>query len=144
MVFAMKVIELVADQNRSHARARPVDRRRAIESALWIEAHAAHDIDLDVLARQAGLSVYHYLRVFSLVLGVTPHQYLLRCRLRRAAQLLANEDLPVTDIALEVGFADLSNFIRSFRRASGISPRAYRQTARGDRKIFQVRLEAHP
>lgn len=144
MALATKVIDLVAGQSRPSVRPRPADRRRAIESAQWIEAHAAHDIDLKALARQAGLSAYHYLRVFASVLGVTPHQYLLRCRLRRAAQLLADEERPVTDIALDVGFADLSNFVRSFRRASGVSPRAYRQAARGDRKIFQVRLDARP
>jgi AraC family transcriptional regulator len=140
MAFATKVVDLIEGQDRPRARPRSADQRRAIEAAHWIDAHAADDIDLQVLARQASLSVYHYLRVFSAVLGITPHQYLLRCRLRRAAQLLADEDRPVTDIALEVGFADLSNFVRSFRRASGVSPLAYRRTARGDRKILQVRI----
>jgi AraC-like DNA-binding protein len=77
--------------------------------------------------------VYHYLRVFSAVLGVTPHQYLLRCRLRKAAQLLTDEDRPITAIALDVGFADLSNFVRTFRRAAGVSPRRYRQASRTHR-----------
>jgi AraC family transcriptional regulator len=142
MAFAMKVIDLIVGHDRPCARPGSADRRRAIDSAHWIEAHAADAVDLQVLAHQAGLSVYHYLRVFSSVLGVTPHQFLLRCRLRRAAQLIANEDRPITDIALDVGFADLSNFVRSFRRAAGVSPRAYRQTARGDRKILQVRIGA--
>ncbi len=46
----------------------------------------------------------------------------------------------VTDIAYDVGFADLSNFVRSFRRAAGVSPRGFRRAARGDRKIVQERL----
>jgi AraC-like DNA-binding protein len=142
IAFATKVVDLMAGQNRPPARPRPADRKRAIDSALWIETHIADDIDLQTLARLAGLSVYHYLRVFSSVLGVTPHQYLLRNRIRRAAQLLADEDRPVTDIALDVGFADLSNFVRSFHRAAGVSPRGYRQMARADRKILQVRIEA--
>jgi AraC family transcriptional regulator len=99
--------------------------------------HANQDINLQTLAAQAGLSVYHYLRVFAAVLGVTPHQYLLRCRLRKAARLLADEDRAITEIALDVGFADLSNFVRSFRRAAGVSPRAYRQTARTQRHDLQ-------
>jgi AraC family transcriptional regulator len=90
-----------------------------------------------------GSACFHYLRVFGAVLGVTPHQYLVRCRLRQAAQLLAEaEDRAITEIALDVGFADLSNFVRSFHRAAGVSPRAFRRAARGDRKIFQERLAA--
>jgi AraC family transcriptional regulator len=118
------------------------DRRRAVEAALWIDAHASEDIDLEDSARRAGLSPFHFLRVFSAALGVTPHQYLVRSRLRRAARLLADEERSVTDIALDVGFADLSNFVRSFHRAAGVSPRGFRKAARGDRKIFQERLAA--
>ena len=86
-------------------------------------------------ADQAGLSAYHFLRLFARVVGVTPHQYLLRARLRRAARLLTQDDeRTVTDIALDVGFADLSNFVRSFHRAAGVSPRHFRHAARGDRE----------
>jgi AraC family transcriptional regulator len=140
MMLATKVVDVIAGVPRARRQPRPADRRRAIDSAHWIEAHAADDVDLQMLARQASLSMYHYVRLFSSVLGITPHQYLLRCRLRQAAQLLADEDRSITDIALEVGFADLSNFVRSFHRASGLSPRAYRRAARSDRKILQVRI----
>jgi len=74
------------------------------------------------------------------VLGVTPHQYLIRSRLRRAARLLADDTMPVTEIALDVGFGDLSNFVRTFHRAAAMSPRSFRQAARGNRKIFQELL----
>jgi AraC-like DNA-binding protein len=80
------------------------------------------------------------LRLFSGVLGVTPHQYVVRSRLRRAARLLAEEDKGVTDIAYDVGFGDLSNFVRTFHRAAGMSPLKFRQASRGMRKIFQERL----
>jgi AraC family transcriptional regulator len=71
---------------------------------------------------------------------VTPHQYLVRVRLRHAARLLADDWRSITDVALEVGFADLSNFVRTFRRAAGVSPRSFRLAARGERKILQERL----
>ncbi len=118
------------------------DRRRAVESAFWLDMHSREGVDLEASAKQAGLSPYHYLRMFSRVLGVSPHQYLVRSRLRHAARLLADEDRAVTDVALDVGFADLSNFVRSFRRAAGVSPREFRKAARGDRKIVQERLAA--
>lgn len=143
--FASRFVDLVGDRAKSPraARTAPRDRRRAVEAAVWIEAHAHRDIDLEGAAAEAGLSAFHFLRLFSRVLGVTPHQYLVRSRLRHAARLLAEDPgRPVTAVALDVGFADLSNFVRSFRRAAGVSPGGFRKAARGERKIFQDRLAA--
>lgn len=81
------------------------------------------------LARSAGLSPYHFLRTFKRVTGVTPHQWLLRARLHEAAQRLATSRESVTDIALDVGFDDLSNFMHSFRAEFGVTPRRYRLAA---------------
>ncbi|HEY3146951.1 MAG TPA: AraC family transcriptional regulator [Dongiaceae bacterium] len=119
------------------------DRRRAVEAALWLEEHAHEAVDLDRIARQAELSPFHFLRLFGRVLGLTPHQYLVRCRLRHAARLLADPAISITDVALDVGFADLSNFVRTFRRAAGVSPRAFRNAAKGERKILQERIAAY-
>lgn len=122
----------------------PRDRRRAVQAALWIDAHAREPIDLDDAARQSGLSAFHFLRLFTGVLGVTPKQYVIRSRLRRAARLLAEDAQPITEIAFEVGFGDLSNFVRTFHRAAGVSPRRFRQASRGDRKILQDRIARGP
>ena len=119
------------------------DRRRAVEAALWLEQHAHQPVDLDAVSQQAGLSPFHFLRLFARVLGVTPHQYLVRCRLRHAARLLADPARSVTDVAFDVGFADLSNFVRTFRRAAGVSPRTFRKCAKGERKILQERIAAY-
>jgi AraC family transcriptional regulator len=142
LALAARCVDVMAGERRAPARPGPRERRRAVESALWIDAHSALPIDLAQQAAQAGWSLYHYLRTFAAALGVTPHQYLVRCRLRRAAQALADEDRSITDVAFDAGFADLSNFVRSFHRAAGVSPRAWRRAARGDRKIFQERLAA--
>jgi AraC-like DNA-binding protein len=116
------------------------DRRRAVETALWIDAHAHERIELEDAAGEAGLSPFHFLRLFSSVLGVSPHQYLVRSRLRHAARLLADGERAVTDVAYDVGFGDLSNFVRTFHRAAGVSPLRFRQASLGDRKILQERL----
>jgi AraC-like DNA-binding protein len=116
------------------------DRRRAIEAALWLEAHAHEPVDLDGAARVAALSPFHFLRLFARVIGVTPHQYLIRARLRRAARQLAETDAAVTEIALDSGFADMSNFVRSFHRAALVSPRGFRKLARRERRSVTERL----
>ncbi len=123
----------------------PRDRRRATEVALWIDDCAEQPVDLDRVAMESGLSPFHVLRLFGRVIGVTPHQYLVRCRLRRAARVLAEcSKRSITEIAYDVGFGDVSNFVRTFHRAAGVSPRRFRQAARAERKIFQDRLAAAP
>lgn len=107
----------------------PVLCRRALETALWIEENAREPIDLAAAAAHAGLSSYHFLRIFARVVGVTPHQYLVRCRLRHAARQLGDDRASVTSVALDVGFNDVSNFIRTFRRAAGVTPLRFQARA---------------
>src|SRR3990170_3101760 len=142
-MFASRFVAVVSGRTAKPAPVAARDRRRAVETALWIEAHSHHQIDLEHAAGQAGISPFHFLRLFSSVLGVTPHQYLVRSRLRHAARLLADDEKTVTDVAYDVGFGDLSNFVRTFHRAAGVSPRRFREASRGDRKIFQERLALH-
>lgn len=142
LVFASRFAALASGKSRGKISAQARERHRAVDAAAWIEAHSTQDIDLARVAKRSGISPFHFLRVFANVLGVTPHQYLVRARLKHAARLLADEERAVTDIALDVGFADLSNFVRSFRRAAGVSPREFRKAARGDRKILQERIAA--
>ena len=86
--------------------------------------------DLPSLAREARLSPYHFLRTFEILTGTTPHQYLLRVRLRRAAVRVITETTKILDIALDCGFGDISNFNRTFRTEFGVSPRVYRTATR--------------
>lgn len=140
LIFASRFVNIATGHKRRTQSAPARDRRRAVEAAMWMDAHSDTEIDLDSAAKEAGLSPFHFLRLFSNVLGVTPHQYLVRSRLRHAARLLGQDTRPITDIAFDVGFGDLSNFVRTFHRAAGVSPRAFRQAAKGDRKILQERL----
>jgi AraC family transcriptional regulator len=133
LLLSARFADLVRGRTRAPAAVRPQDRRRAVEAALWIDANSRDAIDLEQAARQVDLSAFHFLRVFARVLGVTPHQYLLRSRLRHAAQRLADDAGSITDIAYAVGFGDLSNFVRTFHRAAGVSPRDFRKAARGER-----------
>jgi len=142
LFLAARFVALASGRHARAAAPAERDRRRAVDAALWLEAHSHEEVDLARTAHAVGLSAFHFLRTFTKVLGVTPHQYLLRARLRNAARLLADEERSITEVAYRVGFADLSNFVRTFHRAAGVSPRAFRRAARGDRKILQDRLAA--
>src|SRR3569832_95727 len=100
-LFANRFVEVVSGRTHKPVAAANRDRRRAVETALWIEAHSHEAIDLEHAAAQAGISPFHFLRLFASVLGVTPHQYLVRSRLRHAARLLTEDDIAVTDIAYD-------------------------------------------
>lgn len=113
--------EAPAPSARDHARITRVLRQ--------LESDTAAPASLADLAQVAGLSRYHFLRTFKRVTGVTPHQWLLRARLADAANRLATSCEPVTGIALDAGFEDLSHFIHSFRAEFGIAPRHYRLAA---------------
>lgn len=140
ILFATRFVETVSRRKRKPPEAHARDRGRAVEAALWIDEHSAEPIDLGIVANEVGLSPFHFLRLFAGVLDVTPHQYLVRSRLRHAARLLAEGAESITDVAYDVGFGDLSNFVRTFHRAARTSPRSFRRAASGDRRGFVDRL----
>ena len=140
VLLAARFVDVVSGRKHEMPQAPASDRRRAVAAALWLDEHSHEAIDLETTAAEVGLSAFHFLRLFARVIGVTPHQYTVRSRLRHAARLLADDTRSITDIALDVGFADLSNFVRTFHRAAGVSPRSFRKAAKGDRNILQARL----
>ncbi len=107
------------------------DERRVTAALRRIEAAADEPLSLADSAGAAGMSRYLFLRTFRAVVGVTPHQYLLHMRLRRAAVRLRRSDESVSAIAYDSGFGDLSTFNRQFRRLAGRSPRSYRAASTG-------------
>jgi AraC family transcriptional regulator len=104
----------------------PRDERRVAAALRRIEAQTGARLSVDELACEAALSPFHFLRIFEQVVGVTPGQYMLRTRLRRAAVRLRRSSDTITAVALDCGFDDLSTFSRQFRRATGLTPAAYR------------------
>jgi AraC family transcriptional regulator len=120
------VLRTAGDVRRDRAAAAARDRGRIARVLRQLELSVSEAHTLVDLARSASLSPYHFLRTFKVITGITPHQWLLRARLREAAKRLLLGRDPVTQIALDVGFDDLSNFIRSFRAEFGRSPGRYR------------------
>jgi AraC-like DNA-binding protein len=108
------------------SRAGLVDRRIRLAVEL-MHAHLHRDLALEEIASAAHLSPFHFARLFKKLTGATPHAYLASLRAARAQALLAETDLPVTEVGARVGYMSSSHFARAFRQATGLSPRAYRK-----------------
>ena len=93
----------------------------------WMAEHVAEDFDLARLAAQAGLSKFHFQRLFKSALGVSPSRYHINLRMNLARRLLRETKKSVVDVALEVGYANPSHFAQLFRRETGLSPSDYRR-----------------
>jgi AraC family transcriptional regulator len=125
--LAARATQLAAGITPSASSAPPGATARVTRTVRMIESRPSADHKLDELADIAGLSSYHFLRTFEGLTGVTPHQYVVRTRMRYAAVRLTSERGRIIDIALDSGFGDISNFNRTFRAEFGVTPRAYRK-----------------
>lgn len=103
--------------------------RRLLRARDAMDRDFAEPLNVPSLARIALMSPAHFSRTFSATFGETPHRYLQRRRIERACALLRNSELPVTELALAVGFDSLGTFSRTFSAIIGRSPSAYRLTA---------------
>lgn len=105
-------------------RARSAMPERALASIRdFVNANLDEPIDVDALARIAGLSRFHFSRIFTRSVGVTPHRYVVQARLKRARELLREGRLSLAQVAVETGFADQSHLSRWIRRIHGITTR---------------------
>lgn len=91
-----------------------------------MEEHLNADISLNTLAGIADLSPYHSARAFKQSFGAPPHRYVTDRRIVRAKALLENPARTVTEVGIEVGFAETSSFTATFRRMTGMTPTDYR------------------
>ena|SRR5215510_1772715 len=82
------------------------------------------------VARDVGMSVYHFIRLFKAVFGETPKQCQLEARLEKAKHLLMLTDFSITDVCMESGFSSLGTFTYVFTRRVGVPPTVYRQNVR--------------
>lgn len=101
----------------------------AMRGADFLQQNYSRAISVEDAARHAGISRSCLYRAFRAVFGCAPSAYLTRYRIQRACQLLHHSSLPVSAVALSVGFADPFYFSRAFRRELGQTPSAYRETA---------------
>jgi AraC-like DNA-binding protein len=98
--------------------------RRIVQAKLFIDSHYAQNIDVSNISDEANFSKFHFIRLFKMAYGKTPHQYLIFVRIERAKDLLKANN-PVSDVCFSVGFESLSSFSGLFKRAVGISPSVF-------------------
>jgi AraC-like DNA-binding protein len=104
----------------------PPPARHLLRAKDLADSHYSEPLDVDDLARAAGLSRAHFSREFRRAFGDSPHAYLLTRRLERAAALLRMTDRSVADICLSVGLSSIGSFTTSFTRMFGVPPTVYR------------------
>lgn len=107
-----------------------LDEARLQRVLAWIEAHIEDDIGIDDLAGIACLSPFHFIRMFARRTAMPPGRYLARRRLQRAEAMLACGEMKIGEVALACCFSSQANFTRAFRRATGMTPGAFRRSRR--------------
>jgi AraC family transcriptional regulator len=124
--LALQIVQQAGEATHHPAPARgglaPVVRRRVLE---LMDAQSDRQLTLDVLAREAGLSLTHFARAFKESVGRAPHQHLMALRLERARRLLEAPEPALSDVAARAGFADQAHLTRLFKRQFGVTPGAF-------------------
>ncbi|MBE9036188.1 helix-turn-helix domain-containing protein [aff. Roholtiella sp. LEGE 12411] len=96
--------------------------QQAIE---YIQSHLLEDVSLVAIATEIGMSQYYFARMFKQSTGYSPYQYLIKCRIERAQELLMQGKQNIASVAMQVGFASQSQFGRHFKRITGVTPKQF-------------------
>ena len=103
--------------------------RRQLRLAVeYVRANLTQDIGLEDIAGAAGMSPFHFARLFKNTTGMSPYRYLMRARVEQAKALLRNGEQSLARIAAELGFADQSHMTTVFRRFAGTTPKAFKNS----------------
>ncbi len=103
-----------------------------VRALVYIENNILNPLNLDKIAREAFMSKFHFCRLFKKYVGITPMQFALNMRLKKAMTLLQREDLSISTVALKSGFRDLSEFNKQFKKLYGASPSTFRDSIRSN------------
>jgi AraC family transcriptional regulator len=103
-----------------------LSQRKLKQSIDYIKAHLAEDLSLDDIAAQVGISRYYFCQLFKRSTGMSPYQYVIKCRIDRAKELLLfRQDCSIADVAFQVGFASQSQFTKHFKKWVGTTPKKF-------------------
>lgn len=105
------------------------------ETIHYINEHLGEKIEINDLASITKWKTHHYIKVFTKYMGVTPYQYLLLRKIEKSKVMLLDESISITSIAFELGFLSYSNFINSFKKITGTTPKAFRNKEKVYKKL---------
>ena len=121
----------VSEQKIASRRRTELEHRRQLNRVItYIQGHIDESLELQVLARVAGFSPFHFHRIFAAFVGEPLGQYVRRLRLESAARKLLDSSQNVTNVALAVGYETPSAFTKAFKQYSGVSPSRLRKMSR--------------
>lgn len=127
-VFLVKLVQKYGDERtEEHTFSRSFSARHYKRVLDFVSARYGDPIQIEDLAREAGISASHFSRLFRQVIGDSPHQFLMRYRVERAAEMLADPARPMIDIALACGFSDQPHLTRTFKQIRGVTPKVWRR-----------------
>jgi AraC family transcriptional regulator len=109
----------------------------------YIEDNLSTPINLDILSEKAGVSKYHFSRIFKDHIGMSPMQFLLSRRITRAKELLKREDTHISTVASSVGFNDMSSFTVQFKKFAGMTPIKFKLSKKKTQKKFSTKQKNH-
>jgi AraC family transcriptional regulator len=112
---------------------------RLVRVMEYIEAHLSERLDLRVLAKEAGISPFHFAALFTKAVGATPHRHVQHLRMQAAKAMLRDTDKSILDIALSCGFGSASHFAAAFRRQFLQSPTEFRSSLRSFRLVHPIK-----
>lgn len=130
-VLLGRLVRLLYYKNEGEARKRPA-REFVHQAKRYMEENYHTEIDLGALSKLTHTNAYHFIHVFKSETGMTPIQYLIRCRMEAAKHYLATTRLPMAEIADKVGYRSETYFQNLFKKATGVSPGRYRSAARAE------------
>lgn len=120
----MIALKKYGDMNKQHSLTQYYEKVRPLVN--WLEEHYSEDIGLQDMVEKTGLSSQYLTTLFKETLKMSPYTFLIQLRIREAKKkILTHSDLPLKDIAKQVGFNDVSHFIATFKRLEGITPKKY-------------------
>jgi AraC family transcriptional regulator len=115
---------------------------RLVRVLEYIEAHMSERLDLRVLAKEAGISPFHFAALFRKAVGATPHRHVQHLRMQAAKAMLRDTDKSILDIALSCGFGSASHFAAAFRRHFLQSPTEFRSSLHRFRLVHHLKVES--
>jgi AraC family transcriptional regulator len=112
---------------------------RLVRVMEYIEAHLSDRLDLRVLAKEAGISPFHFAALFTKAVGATPHRHVQHLRMQTAKAMLRDTDKTILDVALSCGFGSASYFAAAFRQQFLQSPTEYRTSLRSFPPLSRIK-----